>query len=340
MPHVTFVHGIGNKPEPEDLLGEWRVALRDDGGVDLDALGVTSSMVYWADLLYASPAPPAAAQEATAFELEQSVDPEDADMTWLQEVPAAEREFVERLGREVGLAEVLPSSAGPPDPVLAGSALEAVPLPPWLTQRLMRVLLRDVHHYLFDTPFSPRAGADPVPVREAVRTRAVDAFRAAAKRPGPHVVVAHSLGTVIAYDVLTASPAVASVDALVTVGSPLGISEVRDALTPPWTPHDGWPTPCLAEGTWDNLFDPLDPVCGGPDRRLGTDYRRDGAVAVRDSRVANRGSWKHSVSKYLGQEKLRDLLRAVLDRAAEEDTSGTGGRFPVGGAGVRLAEGG
>jgi hypothetical protein len=46
--HVTFIHGIGNKPEPDVLLEQWRVALLDDDGVDLDGMGVTSSMVYWA----------------------------------------------------------------------------------------------------------------------------------------------------------------------------------------------------------------------------------------------------------------------------------------------------
>jgi hypothetical protein len=38
------------------------------------------------------------------------VDGEDADWTWLLEVPPEERGFVERLGREVGLAEVIPAA--------------------------------------------------------------------------------------------------------------------------------------------------------------------------------------------------------------------------------------
>jgi hypothetical protein len=80
------------------------------------------------------------------MELEQSVDAEDADLTWLVEVPPEERDFFERLGREVGLAEVIPVPEEAPDPILPGSALEAVPLPSWLKWRLMRVLLRDVHH--------------------------------------------------------------------------------------------------------------------------------------------------------------------------------------------------
>ena len=51
MAHVTFIHGIGNKPPEEQLLRQWRTALLDDDGLDLDDLGISSSMVYWADLL-------------------------------------------------------------------------------------------------------------------------------------------------------------------------------------------------------------------------------------------------------------------------------------------------
>jgi hypothetical protein len=48
------------------------------------------------------------------MELEQSVDAEDADLTWLLEAPPEEWDFVERLGREVGLAEVIPAAAEAP----------------------------------------------------------------------------------------------------------------------------------------------------------------------------------------------------------------------------------
>jgi hypothetical protein len=58
MAHLTFVHGIGNKPERDVLLEQWRIALLDDDGVDLDGIGVRCSMVYWADFLYDKPASP------------------------------------------------------------------------------------------------------------------------------------------------------------------------------------------------------------------------------------------------------------------------------------------
>ena len=56
MPHVTFIHGISNKPPETDLLRLWRRAMANAAEpVPLGDLGVTSSMVYWADLLYERP---------------------------------------------------------------------------------------------------------------------------------------------------------------------------------------------------------------------------------------------------------------------------------------------
>ena len=47
---------------------------------------------------------------------------------------------------------------------------------------------------------------------------------------GEVVLVAHSLGTVVAYDVLHELGAAARVRRFVTLGSPLGIEEVQDHL--------------------------------------------------------------------------------------------------------------
>jgi hypothetical protein len=164
----------GNQPERDVLLEQWQIALLDDDGVDLDGMGVTCSMACWADFLYDKPASPGATHEASEMELEQSVDAEHADLTWLLEAPPEERDFVERLGREVGLAEVIPAPEEAPDPIVPGSALEAVPLPSWLKRRLIRVLLPDVHHAGgFDGPRLRNQGGSYV-ANEAISLPAIE----------------------------------------------------------------------------------------------------------------------------------------------------------------------
>lgn len=313
MAHVTFVHGIANKPPRDDLLEQWRTALSVADGLDLDALGVTSSMVYWADLLYAEPTSAGTGNESNQLELQQSFDSSDADLAWLADAPVGERELIEGLAHSLGFEDVTAAPDGDTDsdPIMTETPLEAVPLPNFLKKPLMRVLLRDVHHFLFDVEFSPRPG-ESYHIRQEVRRRMLEALRAGAEAPGPHVLLGHSLGSVIAYDALTAIEGAPRVDALVTVGSPLGISEVQEGLTPPWTRHDGWPSARLGDGGWANFYDPLDPVCGGLDRLLAPGYRRAGTKLVADVHVTNEGSWRHSIDKYLGQGALRQWLEREL----------------------------
>jgi hypothetical protein len=67
MARVTFVHGIGNKPEPRALLDLWRRKLAPGAGaIDLGDAGVESSMVYWADVLCERPDPDLSAFESGA----------------------------------------------------------------------------------------------------------------------------------------------------------------------------------------------------------------------------------------------------------------------------------
>ena len=162
-------------------------------------------------------------------------------------------------------------AAGEPPPARRPTrqgTLERVPLPWFLKQRVMDAFLRDVHHYLFDVEFG-LPGRPPVRIQQVIRRRFLDAV-AGTGRQRPHVVVSHSMGTVIAYDCLKRVDGCAAVDGLITIGSPLGLDEIQDKLQPGWTRADGFP-PRRSAGGWTNLFDRLDPVCGF-DPQLASDY--------------------------------------------------------------------
>jgi hypothetical protein len=118
------------------------------------------------------------------------------------------------------------------------------------------------------------------------------------------------MGTIIAYDCMKHEPDCPAVDALMTIGSPLGIDEVQDFF-PAWSRADGFPSEKL-NGPWVNVYDPLDVVCG-PDPHLANDYMRGGQPAVEDLREDNWGTWRHSISKYLQGKKLRKRLAEMLN---------------------------
>jgi len=317
MPHVTFVHGIANKPPHEQLVELWCRSLADVDGLDLGSEGVTCSMVYWADVMYEAPLAAgdheSAGEEATLESASAPVDlgvgEMDADEVLWTASLAAKLAIPLAVGDAVGDAAgaAFPSAEAAPPP--DGGALERIPLPWIIKERVMRGLLRDVHHYLFNANHTPRPGAT-YRVQDEIRGRMLAALHEGASKPGPHIVVSHSMGTVIAYDCLKRVPGAPQVDGLMTIGSPLGLDEIQDKFSPEWSRDDGFPHEKV-RGAWVNVYDTLDPVSGF-DPEFAPDYRRGGEAVVDDVNEQNHGRWRHDIGKYLGGAKLRRKLRELL----------------------------
>jgi hypothetical protein len=308
MPHITFIHGIGNKQGPKELCRDWLGTLAQYG-LDLDAQGVSSSFVYWADFLYSSPV-------VSELDYESATDVEDGSvpdigMRWMLEAEGEEAALIARLAAEIGFDELAtdePAAAAPS--AETGPEFERVPLPPWLKRRLMKIFLRDVHHYLFDAEFSPRPG-ESYKIQQVIRKRVCEVLTEGAAQDGPHVLVTHSMGTVIAYDCLKRVANCPQVDGLMTIGSPLGLDDIQDSLRPEWSRSDGFPGERL-RGRWVNVYDPRDPVAAF-DPELANDYKRGSVSVVEDIRQDNGGKWRHSISKYFARNELRTQLAELLD---------------------------
>src|SRR5262245_42247058 len=103
MPHVTFIHGIANKPPIETLQRIWESALARDSGIDLNDAGVTATMVYWADCLYADPMEEAAYESAVSLAgPDVAVSPQDTvDQSWRQNLPPDEKVVVDKLAAKL-----------------------------------------------------------------------------------------------------------------------------------------------------------------------------------------------------------------------------------------------
>ena len=306
--HVTFIHGIGNQPRPDRMLTSWKRALADGGaGVDLDVYGITSSVVYWADVMYAEPSDSSEEHESMVFEGVTAGEIPSIDETYIDASSDDARAFLESMidTYHLDADESIPVPALEEVDEATAHQLEAVPLPWFVKKPLMKIFLRDVHHYLFNSPNTPRPD-NTYQVQDEIRQRFVSAVTDVDVRP--HIVIAHSMGTVISYDVLKRVGACPSIDALITLGSPLGLSEIQDRLEPEYTREDGFPAKVT---TWANVADGLDPVCGA-DPTLANDFRKADQEAVTDVKVTNDGLFRHPVSKYLRQPALQAAVRSAL----------------------------
>lgn len=327
MPHITFIHGLSNKPDAKTLEEIWRRKLATGAsGLDLGARGVTTRMVYWADVLYPEPDKNVADYESAAERVACEVDGGGN-----AEVPAPQNEReaaflrasrariattsdaeIEQIATTERATTAAVTESALDDEPAAGPGpvtLERIPLPWFIKKRIMAAYLRDAYLYLFDKTFSPRPGVE-YEVRKEIRRRFIDALMAVPKDAGRHIVVSHSMGTMIAYDCLKRVADCPPVDALMTLGSPLGVDEVQDCYKPEWTRDDGYPSERLT-GDWVNVFDPLDVVCAA-DPRLAGDFRSAGKDRIKDVQVENDGAWRHSIAKYFQRDAVRAELRRLL----------------------------
>ncbi|MFF5078030.1 hypothetical protein ACFY36_13340 [Actinoplanes sp. NPDC000266] len=117
------------------------------------------------------------------------------------------------------------------------------------------------------------------------------------------VIVAHSLGSVVAYEALCAHPEW-NIHTLVTIGSPLGIPNVIfDRLQPaPVAGRASWPGPVRS---WTNLADEGDVVALVKDLRPG--FGPD-VTSV----IVHNGSSAHSVQAYLTSREAGEAIGAGL----------------------------
>jgi hypothetical protein len=108
-----------------------------------------------------------------------------------------------------------------------------------LSESAIESFMRDVYLY-----------TSRVTVRDEINSIVAPALNAT-----PCVVIGHSLGSVVAYNILRTDPRALQVRAYVTVGSPLAISAIRDRLEPK---PIGFPAPAVK--AWYNAYDPKDVV--------------------------------------------------------------------------------
>ncbi|MDG4827858.1 hypothetical protein O7627_00910 [Solwaraspora sp. WMMD1047] len=128
----------------------------------------------------------------------------------------------------------------------------------------------------------------------------------------PAVVVAHSLGTVVAFEALHHHRL--TVPLLVTIGSPLGM---RSVVWPKLRPQP--PTTPACVDAWLNCWDRDDLVVTRP--KLEADIAaNDRQVAPESRRVDSDGVWVHTATKYLAHPEVGGRVAAALKRMAGRAT--------------------
>ncbi|NUP47506.1 MAG: hypothetical protein HOW97_09360 [Catenulispora sp.] len=287
MARVVCVHGIGKQSEQGEqgrrhdgertLLNQWHAALSDGlrrAGHERPLPDDDVAMAYYGDLFDNSPY--STADIGEGFE-------QQLLLTWWAGAAAVDS-GVSPPDAAVTLAAA-PHAVHSALRALSGSKFFAhIPVPGMVAD------LKQMHAYLTD----PR-------IRASVRARVLNAIG-----PDTRVVVAHSLGSVAAYEVLCALGA-HHIKALVTLGSPLGIPNlVFERLDPApgrKPAMAAWPGPDTL--TWTNIADRGDVVA------LVKDLRPRFSERVLSALVDN-GAHAHDATRYLTDAFCGDAVVAGL----------------------------
>jgi hypothetical protein len=228
---LVLIHGRGQAgQDPAQLKHDWLAALRygcDRGHVQLPADTVVE-FAYYGDLLA-----DLVAQVGTPLGQElRALGPGTVPNAALQgEIPA-------EIAARAGVSESDIRFEEGDLPIQKGRAIiRALDHIPGLNSWLIDAFTRDVYVYL---------------TYPGVRAR-IDKVVADALGNEPCVVVAHSFGTVVAYNVLWVRAAAPQYPKLMTVGSPLGIRAIKQQLATPLVSP-----PCVEH--WFNTYDDRDVV--------------------------------------------------------------------------------
>jgi hypothetical protein len=288
---VLCVHGIGQQHKGEaSLASEWGPALRDgirrSGGGSADALGDHDvRCAFYGDIF--RPAgrrldandPWLTAADATDFEA-------DLLMNWWQGAAEVDPHVIDPYARTLART---PNRVQAALRALSGSTFFA-----GLAARALLFDLRQVRCYFMEPE-----------TRQMVQDRVAEAVD-----DDTRVLVGHSLGSIVAYEVLCAHPEW-PIRALVTLGAPLGVRNlIFDRLVPApiatnaGIPAGAWPG---VVGTWTNVADMGDIVALVKDLRPLFSQK---VTCV----IVNNGSHAHAVAPYLTAPETGAAIAAGLDQ--------------------------
>ncbi|AOR36789.1 hypothetical protein BFF78_00695 [Streptomyces fodineus] len=280
---MVGVHGIGQQlASAESLRKAWLPALREGLGSSGECLPLTEGhgdleVAFYGDVFHRAGQTLAVGDPMSAAgEVRPGLE-EELLRAWWEESARVDEGVV---SPDADTLVRVPAS------VQAG--LRALSLSRFFSGLTMRSLVSDLKQV-------SRYFTDPV-----VRAEAVKRVRRAVG-PDTRVVVAHSLGSVVAYEALCASPG-HEVRMLVTLGSPLGI---RNLIFDRLLPEPGaWPGG--TELNWTNISDAGDVVA------LVKDLRPAFGPRLVCLEVHN-GSHAHDAVRYLASEKTGAAIARGLD---------------------------
>ncbi len=294
---IIGIHGLGNKP-PADLLEKWWITSIEEG-LEKSAhkkINYDFKLVYWADILHAKPEDPAIFDKENIFYIAEPYIPSKN-----QPLPQVEKSLASKILNY--LEEQLDNIFLKEDMTLNFSSV---------TDRIIHKYFEDLEIYYSNnctTWDDPKCMARP-----AICNRLLKVLQK--HKDDEIMLIAHSMGSIIAYDVLINHLQELKVDTFISVGSPLGLpiitsrifSEQKDKLK-----QNQLAAPENILKKWINISDPEDLVA--MDHTLKDDFKpnKKGIQAqdltVYNDYIVDNKRNPHKIYGYLRCSEMTEIIK-------------------------------
>ena len=270
---IIGIHGLSNKPAPNVLEKGWHAAMLKGlkKNANISLSSLNFSSVYWADVMY-----PTYDDKPDLYREAGEGDLKRYEDGWLDSFRATAQDLADNVI----------------DSFKTRFGIDA------LAEAVLKSKLKDLYKYY-----------EKKKIRDELRSRLRKEI--IANKNKRIMVIAHSMGSIVAYDVLRElgrSDPNFSIEHFVTIGSPLGLPHVKYKIH---QENHLVRTPSNVK-KWSNLADKRDPVA--LDTHLSDDFKpNDFDVQVRDNLVLNDwGGTNHKSYGYLRTPEFTDILKRFI----------------------------
>ncbi len=305
---ILGIHGLGNKPDKDTLTQWWRLSIQE--GLDREGYATELphfEMVYWADILYPTPFDPS---------ITDPHNPYYVDEKYTHATEGYQRKqyrFLKSILRFAG--KKLNSVFLDEDFTLKYSFI-----PDYIISRYFRDL--DIYY----TDECESETPQKCQQKELIKQRLAGVLEK--YKDDEILLIAHSMGSIIAFDVIGFLAPESKIHTLVTMGSPLGlplaVSKIAAQYKSSPSGKKEMRTPAGIYGNWFNYADVLDKITLNYRLSLRYKFNKHG-IKPRDFNVANdyhNHNAKHNPHKSFGYLRtpefaymLNQFLRAETNHA-------------------------
>lgn len=305
---IIGIHGLGNKPSKRVLERWWKISIRKGlKEIQRPHRWTHFKLVYWAHFLHPTP---------LKLHVKDKKNPLYLEWPYARITPASPKEKPSEFRKNV--LNYL------------GDQLDKIMLNDDLTINFSSISDFIIHHFFSDlekyyTKGKSRLSGANRSTKEMICSHLADILKK--HRRKKICLIAHSMGSIIAYDVLTEFVPDIKIDTLITIGSPLGLPVIKSKIASEqkkeYVKKVHLKVPENIVSNWYNLSDLTDKIAFYYD--LSNDYASNSRkVKVIDKTVINHYAYQgnknpHKSYGYLQTPEMAEIVDTFL-RKKERST--------------------